>query len=119
MIDAPVTFTSPRAQKPSVMVRPDNVRMRSMLFLVQFLSTCSGIDFKQPDELSCEKVRKPSGTDMSVQLDDICSCNETSGKCTLYVTLEFGHVMIPEESTGLAGPLHMLGFNAPEALATC
>ena len=51
--------------------------------------------------------------DTSVQLADICSCNETSGKCTLNVTLEFGHVMIPEESTGLAGPLHMLGFNAP------
>ena len=36
-----------------------------------------------------------------VQLADICSCNVTSGKCTLNVTLEFGHVMIPEESTGL------------------
>ena len=94
------------------MARLANVRM---LLLVQFLSTCSGIEFKQPDEYSCEEMRKPSGTDMStqVQLADICSCNVTSGKCTLNVTLEFGHVMIPKESTGLAGPLHMLGFNAP------
>ena len=96
------------------MVRLANVRMRSMLLLVQLLSiSCSGIDFKQPDELSCEKVRNSSGTDTSVQLADICSCNETSGKCTLSVTLEFGHVMIPKESTGLKGELHMLGFNVP------
>ena len=86
--------------------------VRSMLFLVQFLSTCSGIDLKQPDELSCEKVRKPSGTDTSV-LAAICSCDVESGNCTLSVTLEFGHVTIPKESTGLNEDLQMLGFNVP------
>ena len=86
--------------------------VRSMLLLVQFLSTCSGIDLKQPDELSCEKVRKPSGTDTSV-LAAICSCDVESGNCTLSVTLEFGHVTIPKESTGLKENLQMLGFNVP------
>ena len=94
------------------MARLANVRMRSMLLLVQFLSTCSGIEF-EPDELSCEKVRtKSSGTDMPVQLADMCKC-DPSGNCTLSVTLEFGHVQIPKASTGLPGELHMLGFNVP------
>ena len=84
-----------------------------MLFLVQFLSTCSGIKFQQPDELSCEKVRNSSGTDTSVQLADICSCDVESGNCTLSVTLEFGNVTIPKESTGLEDDLQMLGFNVP------
>ena len=96
------------------MARLTNVRMRSMLFLVQLLSiSCSGIKFQQPDELSCEKVRNSSGTDTSVQLADICSCDVELGNCTLSVTLEFGHVHIPKESTSLAGELHMLGFNVP------
>ena len=94
------------------MARLTNVRMRSMLLLVQFL-TSSGIEFQQPDELSCEEMRKPSGTDMAVQLADICSCDFELGNCTLSVTLEFGHVQIPKESTGLSGELHMLGFNVP------
>ena len=96
------------------MVRLANVRMRSMLLLAQLLSICSGIlDFEQPDELSCEKVRNASGTDTSVQLADICSCDVELGNCTLSVTLEFGHVHIPASSTGLKGELHMLGFNVP------
>ena len=94
------------------MARLTNVRMRSMLLLVQFL-TSSGIEFQQPDELSCEEMRKPSGTDMAVQLADICSCDFELGNCTLSVTLEFGLVQIPKESTGLSGELHMLGFNVP------
>merc|ERR1740124_296042 len=40
-------------------------------------------------------------------------CDKELGNCTLSVTLEFGHVSIPGESTGLNGPLHMLGFNTP------
>ena len=88
------------------MVRLANVRMRSMLLLVQFLSTCSGIDFKEPDEYSCDHERvSPTGKSSP------CMCE--SGKCTLNVTLVFGHVAIPEASTGLHGPLHMLGFNTP------
>jgi FtsP/CotA-like multicopper oxidase with cupredoxin domain len=31
----------------------------------------------------------------------------------LSVTLEFGHVVIPKERTGLKGELHLLGFNVP------
>ena len=89
------------------MVRLANVRMRSMLLLVQFLSTCSGIKFKQPDELSCASVREMPDT------SGMCSCDLQFGNCTLSVTLEFGHVHIPEESTGLQGDLHMLGFNVP------
>ena len=90
------------------MVRLANVRMRSMLLLVQFLCTCSGIEFKQPDEHSCEKMlRETSGT------TDKCVCE--SGKCTLSVTLEFGLVQIPAASTGLKGELHMLGFNVPDS----
>ena len=88
------------------MARLANVRMRSMLLLVQFLSTCSGIEFKEPDEYSCEKERvSPTGKSPT------CMCE--SGKCTLSVKLGFGHVAIPEARTGLHGPLHMLGFNTP------
>ena len=90
------------------LVRLANVRMRSMLLLVQFLSTCSGIEFKQPDELSCASVKEMNDTTIGT-----CSCDKKSGKCTLSVTLEFGHVVIPKSSTGLKGELHMLGFNVP------
>ena len=90
------------------MVRLANVRMRSMLLLVQFLSTCSGIEFKQPDELSCASVKEMNDTTIGT-----CSYDKKSGKYTLSVTLEFGHVQIPENSTGLKGELHMLGFNVP------
>ena len=102
------------------MARLTNVRMRSMLLLVQFLSTCSSIEFK-PDELSCASVKEMNDTTIGT-----CTCDEKSGKCTLSVTLEFGHVQIPENSTGLKGELHMLGFNVPfrtvtsrEGGATC
>ena len=89
------------------MVRLNNVRMRSMLILlVQFLGTCNGIEFKDPDEYSCEEVRNGlSGP------SDMCDC--ASGSCTLNVTLEFGHVNISEELTGLKGDLELLGFNVP------
>ena len=92
----------------AVMARLTNVRMRSMLLLVQFLSTCSGIEFKQPDELSCASVKEMNDTTIGT-----CSYDKKSGKYTLSVTLEFGHVQIPENSTGLKGELHMLGFNVP------
>ena len=36
---------------------------------------------------------------------------EYSKNGELNVTLEFGHVTLPEESTGIVGDLHMLGFN--------
>ena len=89
------------------MVRLNNVRMRSMLILlVQFLGNCNGIEFKEPDEYSCEEVRYASSGQ-----SDMCSCK--SGSCTLSVTLEFGHVNIPKERTGLKGELHLLGFNVP------
>jgi len=88
------------------MVRLANVRMRSMLLLVQLLSICSGIDFKEPDEYSCETERKTSGKSST------CSCDK-SDRCTLSVTLVFGHVAIPMNNTGLNGTLHMLGFNTP------
>ena len=88
------------------MVRLANVRLRSMLLLVQLLSICSGIDFKEPDEYSCETERKTSGKSST------CSCDK-SDRCTLSVTLVFGHVAIPMNNTGLNGTLHMLGFNAP------
>ena len=94
--------------EPAVMARLTNVRMRSMLLLVQFLSTCSGIEFKQPDELSCASVKEMNDTTIGT-----CSYDKKSGKYTLSVTLEFGHVQIPENSTGLKGELHMLGFNVP------
>ena len=84
-----------------------NVRMRSVLILlVHFLGTCSGIEFKEPDEFSCEGVRNASSGQ-----SDVCNC--TSGTCTLSVTLEFGHVNISKELTGLKGELHLLGFNVP------
>lgn len=44
--------------------------------------------------------------------DHTCEC-DGSGACTLSVTLEFGHVVIPKERTGLKGELHLLGFNVP------
>ena len=95
------------------MARLTNVRMRSMLLLIQFLSTCSGIQFKEPDEYSCEKVRDTPGSHPNENHRSTCVCNENR-TCTLSVTLVFGHVSIPAESTGLHGPLQMLGFNVPE-----
>ena len=113
--DAPPSHSlSPRCgpcPEAAVMARPTNVRMRSMLLLVQFLSSCSGIKFKQPDEYSCENVRETPGS--HVNENRHCVCDE-SRKCTLSVTLVFGHISIPKESTGLKGPLRMLGFNTPE-----
>ena len=94
------------------MARLTNVRMRSMLLLIQFLSTCSGIQFKEPDEYSCEKVRDTPGSHPNENHRSTCVCNENR-TCTLSVTLVFGHVAIPGEFTGLNGPLHMLGFNTP------
>ena len=64
------------------------------------------IDFKEPDEYSCETERKTSGKSST------CSCDK-SDRCTLSVTLVFGHVAIPMNNTGLNGTLHMLGFNTP------
>ena len=104
------------------MMRLANVRMRSMLLLVQLLSTCSGsefggpksidepvvIKFKEPVEYSCEKVR-PSGT------SGICKCE--SGNCTLSVTLGFGEANILYENSGMVAngrhvdQFDMLGFN--------
>ena len=95
------------------MVRLANVRMRSMLLLVQFLSTCSGIEFKEPHEYSCKEFRDTPGSYFSEDHRSKCVCYENR-TCTLSVELVFGHVSIPEESTGLHGPLHMLGFNARE-----
>lgn len=100
---AATTLTWPRTHRPhshslsprcdpcpeaAVMVRLVNVRMRSTFLLVQFLSTCSGIAFKEPEE-----------------------CHSKNGE--LNVTLEFGHVTIPKDRTGLPGNLQMLGFNVP------
>ena len=96
-----------------------NVQMRSMLLLVQFLSTCNGsefasidepkvITFKEPVEYSCEKVR-PSGT------SGICKCE--SGNCTLSVTLGFGEANILYDNSGMVAngqhvdQFDMLGFN--------
>ena len=80
--------------------------MVRILLLVTLLSICSGIKFKEPDEYSCETERKTSGKSST------CSCDK-SDRCTLSVTLVFGHVAIPMNNTGLNGTLHMLGFNTP------
>ena len=107
---APIVCYPRVCPEAAVMMRLNNVRMRSMLFLVQLLSTCSGLlEFKQPYNISCDKVRGVAGR---AHDDHTCEC-DGSGACTLSVTLEFGHVVIPKEHTGLKGELHLLGFNVP------
>ena len=58
----------------AVMVRLNNVRMRSMLLLVQLLSTCSGLQFKQPDEYSCEKLRPTDGSEAHWLINEYANC---------------------------------------------
>ena len=76
-----------------------------MLLLVQLLSSCSGIEFMQPYNVSCDKVR--GWVAGRAHDDHTCEC-DGSGACTLSVTLQFGHVVIPKERTGLKGELHLL-----------
>ena len=75
-----------------------NVRMRSMLLLVKLLNICSGNESGSgPGPGSGLVLQEPT--------------NFTSENGELNVTLVFGNITLPEESTGLSGSLQMLGFN--------
>ena len=102
----------------AVMVRLNNVRMRSMLLLVQLLSTCSGLQFEQPDEYSCEKSRPTDGTNLNWRINEYASCFCSSGTCTLDVALDFGPVIVPGSHTGLNSDLRMLSFHTPDSAFT-